>query len=202
MTLAQLAAYAPGLDWAAYLADAKVDRRRKLIVGDNTAVKALAALYDKTPLETLKTWQRFKVADQASALSVQALRRQQVRVRQDADRREGAAAALAPRHRPGRRPPRRAARPDLCRALLPAAVQGDDGGAGRQPEEGGGRSASRATAGWSEATKQAALAKLDKMDVMVGYPEKFRDYSKLADEGRTTSTATSSAARPSNGIIS
>ena len=39
----------------------------KLIVGDNTAVKALAALYDKTPLETLKRWQRFKVADQASA---------------------------------------------------------------------------------------------------------------------------------------
>ena len=37
----------------------------RIIVGDNTAVKALAAMYDKTPLETLKTWQRFKVADQA-----------------------------------------------------------------------------------------------------------------------------------------
>ena len=30
-----------------------------------------------------------------------------------------------------------------------------------------------------DATKQAAIAKLDKMDVMVGYPDKFRDYSKL-----------------------
>src|SRR5205085_5337349 len=30
-----------------------------------------------------------------------------------------------------------------------------------------------------EATKAAALVKLDKMQVMVGYPEKFRDYSKL-----------------------
>ncbi len=29
------------------------------------------------------------------------------------------------------------------------------------------------------ATKQAALTKLAKMDVMVGYPDKFRDYSKL-----------------------
>jgi putative endopeptidase len=31
----------------------------------------------------------------------------------------------------------------------------------------------------SDATKQAALTKLAKMQVMVGYPEKFRDYSKL-----------------------
>src|SRR3546814_2308284 len=28
-------------------------------------------------------------------------------------------------------------------------------------------------------TKEAALAKLDKMDVMVGYPDKWRDYSGL-----------------------
>ncbi len=30
-----------------------------------------------------------------------------------------------------------------------------------------------------DATKQAALSKLAKMDVMVGYPDKFRDFSKL-----------------------
>ena len=30
-----------------------------------------------------------------------------------------------------------------------------------------------------DATKKAALTKLAKMDVMVGYPDKFRDYSKL-----------------------
>src|SRR3546814_1787436 len=29
------------------------------------------------------------------------------------------------------------------------------------------------------ATKEAALAKLDRMDVMVGYPDKWRDYSAL-----------------------
>ena len=66
MTLAELAAYAPGIDWAAYLKEVKVDRVPKLIVGDNTAVKAMAVLYAKTPLDTLKTWQRFKVTDQAS----------------------------------------------------------------------------------------------------------------------------------------
>jgi predicted metalloendopeptidase len=65
MTPGQLLAYAPGLDWNVYLSDAGINSP-KLIVGDNTAVKAVAALYDKTPLETLKIWQRFKVADQAS----------------------------------------------------------------------------------------------------------------------------------------
>ena len=64
MTPAQLAGYAPGLDWNRYLAETRVVSP-KLIVGDNTAVKAIAALYVNTSLETLKTWQTFKVADQA-----------------------------------------------------------------------------------------------------------------------------------------
>ena len=35
--------------------------------------------------------------------------------------------------------------------------------------------------GWmGEATKASALAKLSRMDVMVGYPAKFRDYAPLA----------------------
>ena len=65
-------------------------------------------------------------------LSVEALRRQQVRVHQDVDRRDGAAPALAPRHRADRRPAGRGARPDLCPALFLAAVEGDDGRAGRR----------------------------------------------------------------------
>jgi putative endopeptidase len=37
----------------------------------------------------------------------------------------------------------------------------------------------RANSWMSEPTKTAAITKLDKMQVMVGYPEKFRDYSAL-----------------------
>ena len=37
----------------------------------------------------------------------------------------------------------------------------------------------KANSWMEEATKQAALTKLARMDVMVGYPEKFNDYSKL-----------------------
>ena len=65
MSAAQLATYAPGINWGAYLDDTGVAGAPQFIVSDNTAIKALAALYEKTPLETLKTWQRFKVADQA-----------------------------------------------------------------------------------------------------------------------------------------
>ena len=65
MTLAQLKAYAPSFDWAAYLDAAKIQSPH-MIVGDNSAVKAIAELYAKTPLETLKTWEKFKVANDAS----------------------------------------------------------------------------------------------------------------------------------------
>ena len=37
-----------------------------MIVNENTAIKAIAALYAKTPLGTLKEWQAFHIADQAS----------------------------------------------------------------------------------------------------------------------------------------
>src|SRR5687768_10654202 len=53
MTTAQLAVYAPGIDWAAYLADAKINGAPNLLAADNTAIKALAAMYDKAPLDLL-----------------------------------------------------------------------------------------------------------------------------------------------------
>jgi putative endopeptidase len=177
MTPAQLAAYAPGLDWNRYLADTKVVSP-KLVVGDNTAVKALAALYDKTPLETLKVWQRFKVADQASDY----LSKRFVDSKFEFTKTLTGAKELRPRWRRGigqidgrlgevlgetyvqRYFPAqsKAQMEELVSNLKKAAairIQGNS---------------------WMEdATKKAAIAKLAKMDVMVGYPDKFRDYSKL-----------------------
>jgi putative endopeptidase len=177
MAPAQLAAYAPGLDWNRYLADTRVVTP-KLIVGDNTAVKALAALYEKTPLETLKQWQRFKVADQASDY----LSKRFVDSKFEFTRQLTGAKELRPRWRRGigqvdgrlgevlgetyiQRyfPAESKAQMEQLVANLKAAA------------------AKRIQANsWMEpATKQAAIAKLAKMDVMVGYPDKFRDYSKL-----------------------
>jgi putative endopeptidase len=63
---AELAALAPGLDWAALLAGAKLGDRDRLIVGQPDAFTKLAATYGATPLDTLKAWMAFRVADAAA----------------------------------------------------------------------------------------------------------------------------------------
>jgi putative endopeptidase len=141
-----------------------------LIVGDNTAVKAVAALYDKTPLETLKTWQRFKVADQASNY----LSKRFVDSKFEYTKTLSGAKELRPRWRRGigevdnrlgellgktyvdRYFPAqsKAQMEELVANLKKAAAKRIQGNS------------------WmGAATKQAALTKLGKMDVMVGYPK-------------------------------
>jgi putative endopeptidase len=177
MTPAQLAAYAPGFDWNLYLAETKV-QPPKLIVGDNTAVKAMAVLFDKTPLETLKTWQRFKIADQAGnylskrfvdskfafTKSLSGAKELRPRWRRGIGEVDGRLGELLGQTYIDRyfSPQSKAMMEELVVNLKKAAAKRIEGN------------------GWMEAaTKQAALAKLDRMDVMVGYPDKFRDYSKL-----------------------
>ena len=104
----------------------------RIVVRQNTAFPKIAAIFADTPLETLQAWEAFHVADQAAPFLSDALRRRPLRVpRQDPPRPAGAAAALEARHAAGRRRARRGGRQALCRRLLPAAVQGQDGGAGR-----------------------------------------------------------------------
>jgi putative endopeptidase len=180
MTLTQLQAYAPELDWNAYLTRAKV-MSPHMLVADNTAIKAVAALYDKTPLETLKTWQRFKVADQAAnylskrfvdskfeyTKSLTGAKELRPRWRRGIDQVDGRLGELVGKTYVERYFPARskAMMEELVGNLKKAAAQRIQGNS------------------WmGEATKKAALTKLAKMDVMVGYPDKFRDYSKLQIE--------------------
>ena len=177
MTLAQLQAYAPAFDWAAYLDEAKIQSPH-MIVGDNTAVKAMAELYAKTPLETLKTWEKFKVANDAANY----LSKRFVDSKFEYTKTLSGATQLRPRWRRGigevdgrlgellgktyvdRYFPARSKTmmEELVANLKKAAAQRIQGNS------------------WmGDATKKAALVKLSKMDVMVGYPDKFRDYSKL-----------------------
>ena len=177
MNMAQLAAYAPGLDWAAYLGTARLNTP-KVLVGDNSAIKAIAALYDATPLETLKTWQRFKVTDQAANF----LSKRFVDSKFEFAKTLSGAKELRPRWRRGIgqvdarlgelrgqtyvdryfSPSSKAMMEELVANLKKASAV-----------------RIKANTWMSEPTKQAALVKLDKMQVMVGYPEKFRDYSAL-----------------------
>jgi len=178
MSLAQLSAYAPGLDWNRYLTDVRVASSPKLIVGDNTAVKGLAALYDKTPLETLKTWQTFKVADQAGnylskrfvdnkfafAKTLTGAKELRARWRRGINEVDGRLGEVL-----GETYVQRYFTPQSKTMMEELVVNLKKASAARI----------KANSWMEEATKKAALTKLARMDVMVGYPEKFKDYSKL-----------------------
>ena len=178
MSLAQLKTYAPQFDWDAYLGEAKV-MSPHMLIADNTAIKAAAALYNDTPLETLKTWQKFKVTDNAANYlsrrfvdsrfeyikTLSGAEEQRPRWRRgivEVDNRLGEllGRSYVERFFPARS---KAMMLELVANLKKAAAQRIEGNT------------------WmGEATKKAALLKLFRMDVMVGYPDKFRDYSKLA----------------------
>jgi putative endopeptidase len=177
MTLVQLQKYAPQFDWKLYLGESKV-MSPHLIVGDNTAVKAMAALYAATPLDTLKTWQRFKVADQASNY----LSKRFVDSRFEYTKTLSGAKELRPRWRRGigevdGRLGELLGKtyvdkyfPTQSKEMMEALVVNLKKAAAERIQ---------GNSWMGDATKKAALAKLAKMDVMVGYPDKFRDFSKL-----------------------
>jgi putative endopeptidase len=72
MSVAELAAAAPGFDWAAWADGAGVAHVPTLIVTNNTAFPGMARVFAETPVETLQSWQAFHVIDQASPYLSQA----------------------------------------------------------------------------------------------------------------------------------
>ncbi|SMF61781.1 M13 family metallopeptidase [Allosphingosinicella indica] len=69
MTLAELKAKAPGLDWDAYLGAAGLGGRPTYIVGETGAVTGIAKLWAATPLPVLQDWMTVRIAkDRALAL--------------------------------------------------------------------------------------------------------------------------------------
>jgi putative endopeptidase len=177
MTLAQLKGYAPQFDWNGYLGEAQV-MSPHMLVGDNSAVRAMAALFATTPLETLKTWQKFKVANDAANY----LSKRFVDSRFEYTSTLNGAKQLRPRWRraigevDGRMGELLGQTyvdryfPAQSKAMMEALVVNLKKAAAKRIQ---------GNSWMGEATKQAALIKLAKMDVMVGYPDKFRDYSKL-----------------------
>ncbi|MGV3578594.1 M13 family metallopeptidase [Brevundimonas sp.] len=65
-TIQQLAAAAPGFDWAGYYGAARLGDVPRLIVRQNTALPKLAAIFAETPVETLQAWQAFRTVDAAA----------------------------------------------------------------------------------------------------------------------------------------
>ncbi len=67
-TIAELEKSAPAFPWRAAFAAAGLDKVERVVVRQNTAVPKLVAIFAATPVETLKAWQAFHVADDAAPL--------------------------------------------------------------------------------------------------------------------------------------
>ncbi|NBC37540.1 peptidase M13 [Novosphingobium sp. FSY-8] len=178
MSSAELAAYAPGLDWGALFAGAHIAPQKRMIVGEKTAVRDLAALYGETPLATLKLWQMFHIANQASPYLNKAMVDsqfeytktlsgvQQIRPRwkRGVDLVNGSLGEMVGQTYVAKYfTPQAKAKMEVLVANLKLAM-GDR---------------IRANSWMSAPTKAAALDKLSRMDVMVGYPDKWRSYVGL-----------------------
>ena len=139
MTMAELSAYAPQLNWAAFFEGADVPPQKRMIVQENTAIRDIVKLYAATPLETLKAWEKFHIADDASpylskrsSTAVSTITKTLSGVTENRPRWKRAVDV-------GRRQASASWSARLCRAVFPGVVQGQDGRAGRQPEGGDGR---------------------------------------------------------------
>ncbi|CAN5214614.1 M13 family metallopeptidase [soil metagenome] len=178
MSLAALQAFAPQIDWKAYLAAAGVPAVSQVVVGEMSAVKDTTAIFAETPLETLKAWQTVHILLEVSPY----LSKRFVDSRFDYIKALSGQTVLRPRWKRG---------VQLVDGSL-GEVVGQAYVAKHFPAESKAQMlvliANLKTAmanriqqsPWmSPATKTQALAKLSKMQVMVGYPDKWRDYSGL-----------------------
>ena len=175
---AELATYAPGLDWDAWYAGLGVAPQQRLIVSENTAVQRLAKLYDSTPLETLKLWQEFHVADQASPYLTKAMvdsrfaftsklsgvSENRARWKRGVSFTNGSLGELIGQDYVAKYfPPSSKAKMETLVGNLKLAMA----------------DRIKVNSWMSDQTKAEALKKLGNTIVMVGYPDKWRDFSGL-----------------------
>lgn len=176
---AELQALTPGYDWNRYIAGTELPKLDRVVVTTDTAFPKYAKVYAETPLETLKAWQAFKVADGAAPMlskrfvdanfafrgkTLSGQPEQRPRWKRGVAQVNGALGeAVGKVYVAEYFPPESKAKMiDLVanlRTALKARLESLDW---MGPE-----------------TKTLALDKLSKFTVKIGYPDKWRDYSKL-----------------------
>jgi putative endopeptidase len=178
-TPGELAKLAPGFPWQAFFTGAELPPFKRLIVSEKSAFPKIAALYAKTPVETLKAWQAFTLtSNAASSLSkpfddahfafygrdLQGVPSQRDRWKRatslvSGQMGEALGHVYVDHYFPaGSKAQMLSLVGDLKTALGERIKKLD----------------------WmSEATKAKALAKLGMFNVKIGYPDKWRDYSSL-----------------------
>ena len=179
MSEQDLAKAAPGFEWSAYFTSAGLAGASKVVVSENTAFPKIAAVYAATPLDTLKAWEAFKTIDEAAPYLSKRFVDAQWQFKSHDLR---GAAEQRPRWKRGI---------GLVENSLGMALGRDyvalyfppESKAQMQEIVGYFHEALKAriqNVSWmSDATKQKALEKLAKMNAKIGYPDKWKDYSKL-----------------------
>ena len=180
MSPAELQAYTPGFDWNRYLAATDLPKGLdRIVVTTNTAFPKFGKIYADAPLETLKAWQAFHVADSAApylskrfvdanwAFRLKELGgqpEQQARWKRAAAFMDGAIGESVGRVYVARYfPPEAKAKMDALVGDIRTAL-----------------SARIETLDWmGPDTKARALEKLSKFTVKIAYPATWRDYSRL-----------------------
>lgn len=179
MSPAELEKLAPAFPWKAYMEGAHIAGVPTVIASEKTAFPKIAEIYASTPLETLKAWEAYTIADSASPFLskafdqnvyefrnkvLQGQQEQKSRWRRAVTATNGAMGeAVGERYVAEYFPPESKAKMDALVGDLKAAM----GGRIQRVD-------------WmTPETKAKALDKLSKFSVKIGYPTKWRDYSKL-----------------------
>jgi putative endopeptidase len=180
MTVEALQAYAPAIDWRAHLDAAGLKGLTSVVVAENTAVQKIAQVFADTPLDTLKAWETFQYVSGASPY----LSKRFVDSNFEFN---GKALSGTPEQRPrwkrgvslvDDRLGEAVGKEYVAKYFPPASKQKMDQLVANLKTA---MAARIRNAGWMSAqTKAQAEEKLSKMEVMVGYPPKWRDYSTLA----------------------
>ena len=181
--VASLSAMAPGFDWKGWMTAADLGSRENVVAVANTALPKIAALYSSTPLDVLKAYMAFHLADNAAGV----LSSRFVNTRFEFQGRTlSGQEALPLRWKRAVRatsevlgqaigkiyvtqyfPPESKASMDQLVANMKGAY----------------RTRIQQLSWMSPQTKAKALEKLAAMDVQIGYPKKWRDYSSLKVRG-------------------
>src|SRR5947207_571239 len=66
MTVEELEKFAPGFAWKRFLTEAKMEKLSRVIVAERSAFPLLVDIYAKAPLDTIRAWHGFHLADNAA----------------------------------------------------------------------------------------------------------------------------------------
>jgi putative endopeptidase len=176
---AKLAEYAPGFDWRAYLDGAELGSVTRVVMAQNTAFPKIAAIFDQTPLATLKAWAAFALVDNAAPYLARDFDQAHYAFRDKI-------LSGVPQQRPRWKRGVTLVDSQLGEALGKVYVEAyfpPESKAKMEALVGDIRAAMKARIErltWmGPDTKARALEKLSKFNVKIGYPDKWRDYAGL-----------------------